>query len=80
MRRVRMLRAGLIVALGMTAGCSAPPPLGMLPYLQRGPLEDRPPWLRDLPVQLERYPAPHGWGGDNLAQAGDGAAPGVATS
>ena len=80
MRRFGTLWAGLIVALGLTAGCSAALPRGMLPPLPRGPSEDRPPWLRDLPVKLERYPAPHGWGGDNLAQAGDGVASGVATS
>jgi hypothetical protein len=43
--------------------------------LRGAPSDERPPWLRDLPQPIERYPAPQGWGGDNLAaqQTGVGA-------
>ena len=65
MRRVVVL--GLIVALGVMGACSAVPPRSMLPSLPGASSADRPPWLRDLPAQLERYPAPQGWGGDHMA-------------
>lgn len=35
--------------------------------LRGAPSDERPPWLRDLPQPIERFPAPQDWGGDNLA-------------
>ena len=61
--------AGLVL---VAAACSGPPPRSMTPRLRPGPSDERPPWLRDLPVPLERYPAPQGWGGDYLAAAPPG--------
>jgi hypothetical protein len=65
MRRAVVL--GLIVALGVMGACSAVPPRSMLPPLPGASSTERPPWLRDLPDHLERYPAPQGWGGDYMA-------------
>lgn len=67
MRRVGVLQMGLIVVLGSVGACSAVPPRSMLPPLPDASSTERPPWLRDLPAQLERYPAPLGWGGDHMA-------------
>jgi hypothetical protein len=67
MKRVSLLRMGLVLLLGLTVACSAVAPRSMLPPLPRGPSDDRPAWLRDLPQPLERHPAPQGWGGDHLA-------------
>jgi hypothetical protein len=53
----------------MAAACSGPPPRGALPGLHGLPSDERPPWLRDLPERIERYPAPQGWGGDHMAAA-----------
>ncbi len=52
------------------AACSTTSPTSVMPRLRGMPSDERPPWLRDLPEQLERYPAPQGWGGDHLAQTG----------
>lgn len=57
----------LTVTALMMAACSSSAPGRMMPRLESGPSEDRPPWLRDLPQPLERYPAPEGWGGDHMA-------------
>jgi hypothetical protein len=56
--------AGMIC---LAAACSAPTQRAIVPMLRGAPSDERPPWLRDLPQPLERYPAPQGWGGDNLA-------------
>ena len=57
----------LAVAVCLVAACSGPAQRSVLPTLRGAPSSDRPPWLRDLPVPLERHPAPQGWGGDSLA-------------
>jgi hypothetical protein len=67
-----------MAAVLMVAACSTPSSRSMLPRLRGLPSDERPPWLRDLPAQLERYPAPQHWGGDNLASNGGGARPGSA--
>jgi hypothetical protein len=59
----------MAVAAGVVAACAGAPQRDRLPMLREGPSTERPPWLRDLPAQIERYPAPQGWGGDNLAVA-----------
>jgi hypothetical protein len=64
MRRLTLLSLGLAAVL---AACSGAPPRSVLPRLREEPSTARPPWLRDLPPVLERYPAPEGWGGDHLA-------------
>lgn len=67
-RMQRPARLGMTLAAAlMMAACSASPPAGALPRLRGIPSDERPPWLRDLPAQLERHPAPQHWGGDNLA-------------
>jgi hypothetical protein len=58
---------GLAGAICLAAACSAPAQRAIVPMLRGAPSDERPPWLRDLPQPLERYPAPQGWGGDNLA-------------
>jgi len=57
----------LALALCAAAACDGSAPLGVLPTLRGAPSTDRPAWLRDLPAQIERHPAPQGWGGDSLA-------------
>jgi hypothetical protein len=52
----------------VVAACAAQSPRGVAPRLPGAPSDERPRWLRDLPQQLERYPAPEGWGGDHLAR------------
>ncbi len=56
--------AGTVIAV---AACKDAPPRRMLPTLREVPSDERPSWYRNLPVPLERYPAPQGWGGDYLA-------------
>lgn len=62
-----ILRSLCLVGAMCVAACSGPSQRSLMPMLRGAPSTDRPPWLRDLPAQLERYPAPHGWGGDHLA-------------
>ena len=57
----------LIGTACVLVACSSMLPSSTMPHLQRGLSDDRPPWLRDVPAQLERHPAPQGWGGDYLA-------------
>jgi hypothetical protein len=57
----------LVGSILVAAACSAPAQRAIVPMLRGAPSDERPPWLRDLPQPIERYPAPHGWGGDNLA-------------
>ncbi|CAH0173330.1 hypothetical protein [Roseomonas sp. CECT 9278] len=59
----------LAVVAVVVAACAGASPRDGLPMLRDAPSTERPPWLRDLPAQIERYPAPQGWGGDNLAAA-----------
>ena len=59
----------LIGTACVLVACSSMLPSSTMPHLQRGLSDDRPPWLRDVPAQLERHPAPQGWGGDYLAAA-----------
>jgi len=67
MHHAPVLRIGLVGALGLAAACSAMAPRRVLPPLPSASSTERPPWLRDLPTQIERYPAPEGWGGDHMA-------------
>ena len=53
----------------LIAGCSDASMRRMMPRFLEGPSDERPSWLRDPPQQLERHPAPQGWGGDYLAAA-----------
>lgn len=65
-----MIRQGLCLAGAMclAVACSTAPQRD-LPLLRGAPSSERPAWLRDLPVPLERFPAPQRWGGDYLASA-----------
>jgi hypothetical protein len=67
MRHTKTLSMILVAAACILAACAPEPPRMLVPRLRGEPSSERPPWLRDLPEQLERYPAPHGWGGDYLA-------------
>lgn len=72
-RLLTILMAGLAC---VTAACSDLSTRTTMQRLQGGPSDDRPPWLRDLPEQIERHPAPQGWGGDHLAAAQGRVGPG----
>jgi hypothetical protein len=62
--------AGLLTGCATTAPRPEPAPVAADPATQeehvprrvrlrwRGISEERPPWLRDLPAEIERYPAP----------------------
>jgi hypothetical protein len=64
MRLRNFVLAGMI---GVAVACSGPAQRAIVPMLRGAPSDERPPWLRDLQQPIERYPAPQGWGGDNLA-------------
>lgn len=68
--RIQVLRLrylGLAGMICLAAACSGPAQRAIVPMLRGAPSDERPPWLRDLPQPLERYPARQGWGGDNMA-------------
>jgi len=67
----------LLATGAILAACATPASRSVLPRVL-GPSDERPPWLRDLQQPIERYPAPQGWGGDYLAQAGRGHDPSTA--
>lgn len=62
-------RSLCLAVVACLAACAGASQRNGLPMLRDAPSTERPPWLRDLPAQIERYPAPQGWGGDNLATA-----------
>lgn len=75
LRQVGAVGLCVVAVLGSAAACSGPAQRAVVPTLRGAPSDERPPWLRELPQPIERYPAPQGWGGDNLAarQIGMGA-------
>lgn len=68
MRHSASLSIGVVGMACLVAACAPTAPRSVMPRLHGGPSDERPPWLRDLPERLERYPAPQGWGGDHLAR------------
>ncbi|WP_244408219.1 hypothetical protein [Roseomonas fluvialis] len=67
MRQMNVLSVCVAAVLCFATACSGPAQRAVVPMLRGGPSDERPPWLRELPQPIERYPAPQGWGGDNLA-------------